>query len=123
MPQPVVRDAGGGEALLDDVLGPGFALIGLGVSVSAPPPPGWPPLRALCLRRDDSSGPDPAGALVLDDALETWWPLAAGQVLLVRPDRFVFAVAAAGGVHPALRELAAALGLPPAAHVARIADR
>jgi 3-(3-hydroxy-phenyl)propionate hydroxylase len=105
LPQPRVLDAAGGERLLDDVIGPGFALI------EVDPPPGAAPVLAsplwgrlgarrirLCRgERFPAAGlpGDPPMVADLDGLLDL--PLAdcAGLVLVVRPDRFVMGAFAA----------------------------
>jgi 3-(3-hydroxy-phenyl)propionate hydroxylase len=110
MPQPQVLDAGGRSALLDDALGPGFALVGLEVAVAVPPAPDGLALHGLCLRRRGAAVA-PGEVQEVDQALRDWWPLAGHRVLILRPDRFVFAVTDPDGVPAAMAELWKALGL------------
>ncbi|MEE6176746.1 bifunctional 3-(3-hydroxy-phenyl)propionate/3-hydroxycinnamic acid hydroxylase [Mycobacterium sp. 050134] len=98
LPQPSVTDAAGHTLRLDDALGGGWMVLHLG-----PAPAGadrWVRLgaRSLAVTRAAAS----AGSLRDDDGMLTRWlhgKKAAAVVL--RPDRFVFAAAAAGDPLPA----------------------
>lgn len=83
LPQPLVHDGAGRAVGLDDLLGPGWALVGADAAAlrGAPDRPG---LRALAARRDFD---DPNGALRL------WLGRRRARMALVRPDRVVFATA------------------------------
>jgi 3-(3-hydroxy-phenyl)propionate hydroxylase len=99
-PQPWVRCADGARRRLDALLGPGFALVGIDVSL---PPEAIvrlsPGLRALGLTRvrlctsptSTSPEPDDATVGVLDpqDPASAELLAHAGALMLVRPDRYV----------------------------------
>ena len=74
LPQPAVRDADGGRRLLDDVLGPDFALVAVGVEPGEVDPAQLAALAPKTLH------------LLPPDA-----PPVDRQILLVRPDRFIAA--------------------------------
>ncbi|MGE3932971.1 MAG: FAD-dependent monooxygenase [Rhodospirillaceae bacterium] len=125
VPQPLVRDAAGGR-LLDDVIGPGFALIGIDPPAGAAPAgladPSWRALGAapLALRPAGS----PAGVVdgvftgaVADPRFDDLFAAVPGCWLVVRPDRVVAAVAEPERLAQAGRALAARLA-PAAAEAA-----
>jgi 3-(3-hydroxy-phenyl)propionate hydroxylase len=104
LPEPRVKLASGESALLDDVLGGGFATI----SRYDPRPQMSPGARAalerlgarfVTLARAGSppleSAPGVAGAEEADATLAPW--LDGGAVVIVRPDRYVFGVARGRG--------------------------
>jgi 3-(3-hydroxy-phenyl)propionate hydroxylase len=91
VPQPQIRTAEGKEMLLDDVLGPGFAvLVGAARAAQAAPllqGKPWSDLRARVVVLGDKA-PDGAVAVQpLSPVLDAY----ADQVLLIRPDRYVAA--------------------------------
>ncbi|ORW32586.1 FAD-binding monooxygenase [Mycobacterium paraense] len=98
LPQPWVTIATGNRERLDDVLGGGWAVLHLGA-----PPPGadrWEQLGAVSL--SVTSGTPAAGAIRDDDGgLTGWLRSKKAAAVVVRPDGFVFAAAAAGARLPA----------------------
>lgn len=117
-PQPRVCAATGWSEPLDDVLGPGFAVVGLDV---APADHLGPDARVavealaarlLVIRPVDRRPPGPGEVRELDPSvLLAWWRLARGALIILRPDRHAFSVVAAAQVDAGLRSLCAALGL------------
>ena len=98
MPQPRVRIADGMSALLDDVVGPGFALLYTGAPASGADlawftSMGWPSLLVAADRTE------PHCALadgVIEDSLGTlaeWFKKNEVSAVLLRPDRYVYGVA------------------------------
>ncbi|MFI7081217.1 bifunctional 3-(3-hydroxy-phenyl)propionate/3-hydroxycinnamic acid hydroxylase [Micromonospora sp. NPDC049903] len=115
-PQP--RVAVGGDPtprLLDDLLGDGFALVGRGLPAELPGLPG--PVRSVVTH---PAGTDPARlpasdaaqvhVVDLDGTVDAWLRRHRADAVLLRPDRFVFATAQAGGIGQVARTLAADLG-------------
>jgi 3-(3-hydroxy-phenyl)propionate hydroxylase len=112
--QARVRDAGGREGLLDDVVGPGFALLWRG-GPGALPDAARSALDRLGIRPVGLvDGGAPAGPEVLTDvdgAYAGWFERHGIEVALVRPDHFVFGAARTGAETGALLDaLAASLG-------------
>jgi 3-(3-hydroxy-phenyl)propionate hydroxylase len=123
LPQPLVLASDGTERRLDDVLGPGFAWLridsGKGSAPAPPPPhPAWPPLpaRVVTILLDDRTPRDDPGDGVvvadIDGRLTRLLDPYRGQVLVIRPDRFVAAALANDSVADADR-LARALSWRP----------
>lgn len=124
LPQPRALDAGGRLVLLDDVLGPGFALVGVACRDGAWTLARAPGLRHLDAHRvevalDDTMAVDRHGRVGIadaDGALEAALGRARGMLVLVRPDRFVAAAweggdpEAEGRVEAALADVLAAQG-------------
>jgi 3-(3-hydroxy-phenyl)propionate hydroxylase len=98
LPQPWVTDAAGNRERLDDVLGGGWAVLHVGAA-----PVGadrWERLGAVSLAV--IFGTPGMGAIRDDDgALTRWLRSKKAAAVVVRPDGFVFAAAAAGGSLPA----------------------
>lgn len=100
VPQPRCYRADGTMALLDEVLGRRFALLGVGVAPAAweaaaavvPAPLGCRPVDVFL----DDTLPDDAGGRVgvadVDGALDRWAEPLRGRFALVRPDRHLAAV-------------------------------
>jgi 3-(3-hydroxy-phenyl)propionate hydroxylase len=129
LPQPQVRDGTGVARPLDAVLGPGFALLGLDLDPTAALG-GAARLnrgaraaielfsaRHLRILRAGATVIGPDSVVELDDALRDWWPLAERQLLVVRPDRHVFAIVPPPELGPALAALGAALALGSPVHM------
>lgn len=78
-PQPKVRSDDDGEVLLDELLGPGFALVDeLG-------------RRIVPLSPAVEEGPAVAGLVDEAGLLESWFERTGSEWCIVRPDRYVFA--------------------------------
>lgn len=99
LPQPLVRTPNGETVLLDEMLGPGFALLALGPnamevlqSLPAKPFGSLAPRLAALLPTGAPSAHTSFGAhLAVADDSPTQPPDVGDQLLLVRPDRFVAA--------------------------------
>ncbi|RLQ04789.1 bifunctional 3-(3-hydroxy-phenyl)propionate/3-hydroxycinnamic acid hydroxylase [Micromonospora sp. BL1] len=125
-PQPRVLVPGApGERLLDEALGDGFVVLGR-AGVDSPPGPLWQrlPVRFVAVHPPgtplaglpDSSGDGRPGRVDVVDAdgvLGGWLRRHGADLVVLRPDRFVFALVRPGGVEHAARDLSAALGVPP----------
>lgn len=120
LPQPRVLTAQGRLALLDDVLGPGFALVGVDCSDED-----WAAARHSCLVHleprpvevavDDTMAVDRGtrrGVADADGQLESALAGARGTMLLVRPDRFVAAAWAGPSLGAVVRSLRPYVGPP-----------
>ena len=123
-PQPRVLLAGSSEPLLlDEVLGDGFAVLGP-AAAGNPLGAGWQelPVRFVAVH---PAGTRLAGAPVLsgswqpervdvidtDGVLDGWFRRHRADLVVLRPDRFVFALTATAGADQAGRDLRAALGM------------
>jgi 3-(3-hydroxy-phenyl)propionate hydroxylase len=134
MPQPNMRGPDGRRHRLDELLGPGFALIGAGVdprdTLDADSLALWQSLGATFLtvypfgERPNGAGVGravPAGLIECEDPdgdFQQWWRTSGGRegaVAIVRPDKFVFALVAGHDVVAATRELVRQLHLDRAA--------
>lgn len=132
MPQPQVRTFKGKRVLLDELLGEGFALIGLENNpLTALSPESQRFLAALDTRyvtlypfgsRPQGASVQryaPAGVLEVEEPggdLVAWFQRAGrgrDLVAIVRPDKFVFALVAAKELEAALSELKSQLGWRP----------
>ena len=124
LPQPVVELEDGRELLLDDGLGPGFALIGLDVDPRASLDAGAREelvrLEATLATVVTGSRPGSVGALGPGEATVTVWnrdgrlrerlrPAPRRSLVLVRPDRVVLAVLTPEEAGPALTRLRTSL--------------
>ncbi|MET9300982.1 bifunctional 3-(3-hydroxy-phenyl)propionate/3-hydroxycinnamic acid hydroxylase [Micromonospora aurantiaca] len=129
-PQPRVLVPGTpGERLLDEVLGDGFAVLGragvadplgawrLGLPVRfvAVHPSGTPlaDLPGPSADAPATGGPDRVDVVDADGVLGGWLRRHGADLVVLRPDRFVFALVTAGDVEQVARDLSAALGAPP----------
>lgn len=97
-PQPRVRDADGGEALLDEALGPGFAVLVRSdrpeAAVTALKASPWRDLGArIVVMRPDGRLAAPAGVTAVSalTAIDKPFARLTDHVLLLRPDRYVAA--------------------------------
>jgi 3-(3-hydroxy-phenyl)propionate hydroxylase len=124
MPQPNLRGPDGRRRLFDDLVGPGFVLVGAGVdpraSLDAESLALWQSLGAKFVAVYPFGG-RPNGAVAQaaapglieaedpDDSFHDWWRrsgAAQGSVAIVRPDRFVAALVRGTDLPAATRELA-----------------
>lgn len=131
MPQPLVRTFKGQRVLLDELLGEGYSLIGLGIN---PQLQMSPDSKAICKALDTRFvtlypfGKRPQGLHVPcdtppdlieveepNDELTRWLQRSGGKhsIAIVRPDKFIFAVVDARALNQALAELKAQLGWQP----------
>jgi len=110
--QPFVRDAAGAEGLLDDALGPGFALLVRGPVRRDGAPRTLPPAFFRLGARvahivDRDVVPRPGACRELADRdghLARWFEDHDAEVVLLRPDRYVFGTAATRADIPTLVE-------------------
>ncbi|WP_327037761.1 bifunctional 3-(3-hydroxy-phenyl)propionate/3-hydroxycinnamic acid hydroxylase [Micromonospora maris] len=119
-PQPRVTVAGSADpVLLDEVLGAGFALLGTAVPAGRS---GWPgvPVRTVVVHPAGSTGlaatcaePDDGQVHVVDvdGVIVSWLRRHRCDAVVLRPDRFVYALGSAAD-DTLLPSLAAALGTP-----------
>lgn len=117
LPQPVVRTAGGDDVLLDEVLGPAFALVGIDCGDLDLRPAlereHWKGLGTRwvsVVRPTAGSSPMTDGSVALGDArFGTLSKVHRGEVLLVRPDRYVAAAVPPDGLADLERQFRALL--------------
>jgi 3-(3-hydroxy-phenyl)propionate hydroxylase len=102
IPQPTVSRVGGERLRFDDVLGDGFAVVGIDVDprahMSASEQTQWNELGAVfCTVRTPMSGPA-ADTDLMDyaDSIGLWARKYRAQVVILRPDRFVYATDRSG---------------------------
>lgn len=128
-PQPTVRGMDGQRRLLDELLGGGFALVGLGVDprrgLSASDVETWRRLGARFISmfrlgerpQGTVERANPEGVLEVEDVHGTLirWLKSRGHgqrsVVVMRPDRFIYAVVLAEELPAVTRDLASALGV------------
>jgi 3-(3-hydroxy-phenyl)propionate hydroxylase len=97
LPQPMVRTSDGAACRLDDVFGPGFAVVGIGGETASAlarlDQPVWDRLgiRRVLVAAGDAVAAGAAHVTIveLDDDRHSRLSELAGQLLVVRPDRFV----------------------------------
>jgi 3-(3-hydroxy-phenyl)propionate hydroxylase len=112
--QPWVGTAAGERVRLDEVLGEGFAVLGLGVDpaqlVAAESSQSWAALGSRFLHVVPRGGvADGPGAVVdVDGGLAEWFARVGGRVAVLRPDRQVFGVYGRGRASDLRAELAEA---------------
>ena len=114
IPQPTVFDRQGREHLLDDLIGGGFVVLGLGedprAAMSAEQAAGWAALgaRFLTVRPTFSTHDSPDAVIDATGSLRSWLTRFGARVVVVRPDRFVAAADPTGlDVPPSRGNLAA----------------
>jgi 3-(3-hydroxy-phenyl)propionate hydroxylase len=89
IPQPFVLSPGGERARLDDVLGWGWTVL---IRPGVEPPPAWGELGARTFELSDASGPAGPDRIVDADAvLGPWMERRGVDVVVLRPDRYVYA--------------------------------
>jgi 3-(3-hydroxy-phenyl)propionate hydroxylase len=105
--QPLVEDAGGTPHRLDELLGPGFSLLGFRVDPAASLGPAgrafWQRIGGRCVQasrarsgtgRDARAGAS-AGTVCIEDMhreLENWFERSGGSIAVIRPDRYLAAL-------------------------------
>jgi 3-(3-hydroxy-phenyl)propionate hydroxylase len=109
LPQPTVTTPAATRMPLDQALGPGFALVGVGLNPAERLDSASQRLLERLAARAVEVGD--AGLRDEEGALAAWFGRA-GDVALVRPDRFVFGASRAEEASQLLGELAEALGTP-----------
>jgi len=121
-PQPRILIPGSPDArLLDEALGDGFVVLG-SASAGSPVGPQWRglPVRFVAVHPAGTpvAGlPDPSGdgqvdVVDVDGVLGGWLRRHSVDLVVLRPDRFVFALAAVNGIDRVGEDLSAALGVP-----------
>jgi 3-(3-hydroxy-phenyl)propionate hydroxylase len=108
LPQPVIGDAVGAMARVDDIIGHGFVLLGADVDPATLLTPEekaeWDALgatyRAVRPKTAYTQGPDEL--VDLDDGLLPWFARYGVQAVAVRPDKFIAAADKTGLAVPAL---------------------
>jgi 3-(3-hydroxy-phenyl)propionate hydroxylase len=133
LPQPSMRCSDGKSRLLDDLLGNGFALLGLGVdprsALRSEDRAFWESLGTSFVAaythggrpQGNISRTAPQGIQVAEDVsgeLYAWLTrrqAVPGDIVIVRPDRFVFAVVSASKLASATQAVAEQLNRPAAA--------
>jgi 3-(3-hydroxy-phenyl)propionate hydroxylase len=119
-PQPLVEDEKGRRVLLDDVLGPGFAVLGMSVDPGRFLPakdPLFGDLDARFLRVLPAGAArmtDPSDIIDVEGKLAAWFKEHDASIAVLRPDHFVFGAAGTAGAEALFQALAAALGRPAA---------
>ncbi|MGW0432203.1 bifunctional 3-(3-hydroxy-phenyl)propionate/3-hydroxycinnamic acid hydroxylase [Micromonospora sp. NPDC003197] len=123
-PQPRVGIPGSAEPqLLDKALGSGFAALGVGVSSAAPDNSHWHglPVRFVAVHPAGTpleNLPTPGESdrrvdvVDVDGTIGSWLRGHRADLVILRPDRFVFTLATADDLDRAARELSAALAAP-----------
>ncbi|MGW3895472.1 bifunctional 3-(3-hydroxy-phenyl)propionate/3-hydroxycinnamic acid hydroxylase [Micromonospora profundi] len=130
-PQPRIVVAGSPDArLLDDALGDGFAVLGPAAAVrplspataGGPLGPGWRglPVRFVAVHPagtpvadlPEDGQPDRVDVVDVDGVLGEWLRRHHTDLVVLRPDRFVFALSTVDGIDQGGADLSAALGVP-----------
>jgi 3-(3-hydroxy-phenyl)propionate hydroxylase len=118
-PQPTVRTSTGSSLLLDEILGPYFAIVGLNVDPRAClAPPSlifWDslPTRFIQVISPGYTHEQPATSAVSqticiedsDGLLATWFAQQPGKIAVVRPDRYIFGIFTPRTLHTATSRL------------------
>lgn len=109
--QPLVETADGAAVRLDEVLGPGFAVLGLRVdpaaALGAPARAFWTRLGARFVRVErarsgtsrDARVAGAPGTVCVEDVhreIENWFEKTGGRIAVIRPDRFLAALTTPG---------------------------
>jgi len=108
LPQPVLSDAVGRMARLDDLLGDGFVLLGAGIDPTTVLTPeekaGWDALgaRYVAIRPQDAFSEGADDLIDVEGVLLPWLQRYGARVVAVRPDRFVAAADPYGLAVPTL---------------------
>jgi 3-(3-hydroxy-phenyl)propionate hydroxylase len=95
LPQPMMCTAKGKHGLLDDLIGPGFVLLGDNVDptslMDAPTKANWDRLgaRYIAIRSANKGSLAESDLIDLDGTLLTWMRRYGAKVIALRPDRFV----------------------------------
>jgi 3-(3-hydroxy-phenyl)propionate hydroxylase len=92
-PQPMVLDAAGARRRLDELLGPGFAVVGMGVEPrrAASRSAFWEGLDARFVHVLPEGSTATEGAVVDEGgALGAWFGRYGASLAIVRPDRYVY---------------------------------
>jgi 3-(3-hydroxy-phenyl)propionate hydroxylase len=123
LPQPFVKGPGGRSERLDDLLGDGFALIGIGIdprkAMTEPDHAGWRRLDTRFVTvypfggrpQGDAACMRPEGLIEVEDVsgeLLAWLRShgqGRGSVVIARPDRFVYGAVAGSGLSSATRRI------------------
>jgi 3-(3-hydroxy-phenyl)propionate hydroxylase len=106
LPQPTVRISTGSSLLLDEILGPGFAIVGLNVDpracLASPALAFWDslPTRFIqVLSSEYSNKPQTAAETQQTTSVEdseglltAWFAQQPGQIAIVRPDHYIFGI-------------------------------
>jgi 3-(3-hydroxy-phenyl)propionate hydroxylase len=113
-PQPLVSSPGRERARLDDALGPGFAVLGLGHDPRRLFPPRfdllWHDTQTRFFRILPPGEPAGEGDLIdCEGKLDAWFSQRRATIALLRPDHFVFGAGAAGDAESLASELRDAL--------------
>ncbi|MCL2483187.1 MAG: hypothetical protein FWF43_07215, partial [Propionibacteriaceae bacterium] len=102
IPQPTVCDALGHIALVDDLLGDGFVLLGANVNPASTLTPeqkqGWDAMKAkyIAIRPQNAYSEDISDIIDLDGKILAWMERYGVKVIAVRPDKFVAAADVSG---------------------------
>lgn len=136
LPQPFVKGPSGRGQRLDELLGDGFALVGIGVdprtSLADEDLATWQRMAARFVTvypfggrpQGDAARVRPAGLVEIEDVsgeLLAWLRShghGRGSVVIARPDRFVYGVVAAGRLRAATRRIERELQAAPVTHPA-----
>lgn len=105
-PQPLVRTAGAPDALMDDVVGPGAAVVALESALAEEPDlTGGHSVPVIAVGNDA-----PYGLPAVSGELKTWFDERDACAAVLRPDRYVYALCRKGSaVAPALASLHSAM--------------
>lgn len=108
VPQPLVSRPDGKRVRFDDALGDGFAVVGIGADPKSVMTPeqvrGWEVLGAVftTVRSPQSTPASQQDLMDYDDAVGRWARKHKARVVILRPDRFVYATDTSGLNVPAV---------------------